>query len=100
MGSTERISIFGPRPYANVISHIRIVDYCNPSSFLTPGKTPEFEPLIYCGFCNQHTIYHAHACNNDPPWDPDDSYPSDAHDTDSWMATSSLLSPTGDILDD
>ena len=100
MGSTERISIFGPRPYANAISHIRIVDYCNPSSFLTPGKTPEFEPLIYCGFCNQHTIYHAHACNNDPPWDPDDSYPSDAHDTDSWMATSSLLSPTGDISDE
>ena len=57
MGSTERISVFGPRPYANAISHIRIVDYCNPNSFLTPGKTPEFEPLLYCGFCNQHTMY-------------------------------------------
>ena len=34
MGSIERISIFGPRPYANAISHIRIVDYCNPSSYI------------------------------------------------------------------
>ena len=83
MGSTERISVFGPRPYANAISRIRMVDYCNPSSFLTPGKTPEFDPLLYCGFCNQHTTYHEHTCNNDPPWDPNDSYPSDAHDTDS-----------------
>ena len=29
MGSTERISVFGPRPYANAISHIRIIDYCH-----------------------------------------------------------------------
>ena len=100
MGSTERISVFGPRPYANAISHIRMVDYCNPSSFLTPGKTLEFDPLLYYGFCNQHTTYHEHTCNNDPPWDPNDSYPSDAHDIDSWMATSNLLSPTGDISDD
>ena len=100
MGSTERISIFGPRPYANAISHIRIVDYCNPSSFLTPGRIPEFEPFLYCGFCNQHTTYHEHACNDDPPWDLDDGYPSDAHDTDSWMATSSLLSPLVIFQDD
>ena len=99
MGSTERISVFGPRP-ANAISHIRIADYCNPSSFLAPRKTPEFEPFLYCGFCNQHTTYHDHACNDDPPWDLDDGYPSDAHDTDSWMATSSLLRPTGDISDE
>ena len=78
--SIERISVFGPRPYANAISHIRIVDYCNPRSFLTLGKTPEFELLLYCGFCNQHTTYHEHACNDDPPWDPDDSYPSDTSD--------------------
>ena len=80
MGSTERIYVFGPRPYANAISHIRIIDYCNPSSFLTRGKTPEFEPLLYCGFCNQHTTYQDHACNDDPPWDTDNSYPSDASD--------------------
>ena len=29
MGSTERIFVFGPRPYANAISHIRIIDYCH-----------------------------------------------------------------------
>ena len=67
MGSTERISVFGPRPYANAISHIRIVDHCNSRSFLTPGKTPEFELLLYCGFCNQHATYHEHACNDDLP---------------------------------
>ena len=82
MGSTERISVFGPRPYANAISHIRIVDHCNSRSFLTPGKTPEFELLLYCGFCNQHATYHEHACNDDLPWDPDDSYPSNASSTD------------------
>ena len=60
MGSTERISVFGPRPYANAISHIKIVDHCNARSFLTPGKTPEFKPLQYCGFCNQHATYHEH----------------------------------------
>ena len=38
MGSTERISVFGPRPYVNVISHIRIIDYCNPSSFSPQEK--------------------------------------------------------------
>ena len=97
MGSTERISVFGPKPYANAISHIRILDHCNARSFLTPGKIPEFKPLQYCGFCNQHATYHEHACNGDPPWDPDDSYPSDAYDTNYWLATSSLLSPIGDI---
>ena len=66
MGSIKRIFVFGPRPYANAISHIRIVDHYNPRSFLTSGKTPEFEPLLYCGFCNQHTTYHEHACNDDP----------------------------------
>ena len=100
MGSTERIFVFGPRPYTNAISHIRMIDYCNPNNFLTPGKTPEFDSLLYCGFCNQHTTYHEHTCNNDPPWDLNDSYLSDAHDTDSWMATSSWLSPTGDISDE
>ena len=67
MGSTERIFVFGPRPYANAISHIRIVDHCNPRSFLTPGKTLEFEILLYCGLCNQHVTYHEHACNDDLP---------------------------------
>ena len=53
-----------------------------PRSFLTLGKTLEFEPLLYCGFCNQYAIYHEHGCNDDPPWDPYDSYPFDAYDTD------------------
>ena len=82
MGNSGRISVFGPRPYANAIPHLRIADHYNPRSFLTPGKTPEFEPLLYCGFCNQYVLYHEHECNDDPPWEPYDDYPSDATSTD------------------
>ena len=82
IGSTDRISVFGPRPYANAIAHLRIADHCNLRSPLTLGKTLEFEPLLYCGFCNQYAIYHEHACNNDSPWDPYNGYPSDAPLTD------------------
>ena len=48
----------------------------------TPGKTPEFEPLLYCGFCNKNAIYHEHECDDYPPRDPYDGYPSDAPSTD------------------
>jgi len=60
---------------------MRIADHCNPRNFLTTRKSPKFEPLLYCGFCNQYAIYHEHECNDDPPWDPYDGYPSDAYDT-------------------
>ena len=45
-------------------------------------RNPEYEALIYCGFCNQYAIYHEHECNNNPPQDPYDGYPFDAYDTD------------------
>ena len=83
IGSTNRISIFGPRPYANAIVHLRIADHCNLRILLTPRKTPEFEPLLYFGFCNQYAFYHEHECNDISPWDPYDGYPFDAPDTDS-----------------
>ena len=67
MGNSDRISVFGPKPYANAISHLQITDHCNPRSFLTLGKIPKFEPLLYCGFCKQYAFYHEHECNNDPP---------------------------------
>ena len=79
----NRIFFFcGPRPYTNAIAHLWIADHCNPRSLLTPGKTPKFEPLVYCRFCNQYAIYHKHECNDDPSRDPYDGYPSDAPSTD------------------
>ena len=81
--SMNRIFFFcGPRPYTNAIAHLWIADHCNPRSLLTPRKTPKFEPLVYCRFCNQYAIYHKHECNDDPSRDPYDGYPSDAPSTD------------------
>ena len=83
MGSTDRISVFGPRPYSDVIAHLRVTDHCNPRRLLVPGKTPVFEPILYCGFCNQYAIYHEHECDSPQgPFDPFDGYPSDAPSTD------------------
>ena len=50
MGSTNRISIFGPRPYSDAITHLQVADHCNPIRLLIPGKTPAFQPILYCGF--------------------------------------------------
>ena len=52
-----------------------------PRSLLTPRKTPKFEPLLYCEFCNKYAIYHEHDCDDYPPRDPYDFYPSDAPST-------------------
>jgi len=82
IGSTERIFVFGPKPYATAISQIQFADHSNPRSFIISGNILEYVPLLYCGFCNQNAIYHEHECNDDPPWDPYDGYPSDALDMD------------------
>ena len=82
IGSTNKISVFGPRPYANALVHLRRADHPNPRSLLTLGKTLEFEPLLYCGFCNKYVIYHEHECDDYPLMDPYDGYPSDAPSTD------------------
>ena len=83
MGSKDRISVFGPRPYSDATTHLRIADHCSLKSLLIPGKTPTFEPILYCGFCNQYAIYHEHECNSPQgPFDPFDGYPSDTPFTD------------------
>ena len=69
-------------PNANALVHLQIADHPNPRSFLIPGKTPKFEPLLYFGLCNKYAIYHEHACDDGSPWDPYDGYPSDAPSTD------------------
>ena len=82
IGSTERISVFSPRPYANAFIYLQIADHPNPRSLLTLGKILEFEPLLYCGFCNKYAIYHEHDCDDYSPTGPYDGYPSDAPSTD------------------
>ena len=34
MGSTDRISVFGPRPYSNAVAHLRVANHCNPIKLL------------------------------------------------------------------
>ena len=50
MGTMDRISVFGPRPYFFAIAHLRVADHCNPIKLLIPGRTPAFQPILYCGF--------------------------------------------------
>ena len=80
MGSTDRIYVFGPIPYSDAITHLRVADHCNPVRLLIPEKTPAFQPILYCGFCNRYAIYHEHEC--DSPRGPFDGYPFDAPSTD------------------
>ena len=42
MDSTDRISVFGPRPYSDAIANLRVADHCNPIKLLIPGRTPAF----------------------------------------------------------
>ena len=57
----------------------------DPRRFLTLGKKPVYEPLLYCGFCNQYTVHHEHEC--DSPKDSYDGYPSDTPSID-WRVAS------------
>ena len=80
VGNTGRISIFTTRPYSTSIPGLQRIGYNDPRQFMT--RNPDYEPLLYCGFCNQYAMYHEHDCNYNPPWDPYDGCPSEAYDTD------------------
>ena len=80
MGSTDRIAVFGPRPYSDVVAHLKVVDHCNPVKLLILGRTLVFQPIFYCGFCNKYAISHVHDCSS--PRGPFNGYPSDAASTD------------------
>ena len=80
MGSTDRIAVFGPRPYFDAIAHLRVADHCNPIKLLIPGRPPVFQPIFYCEFCNKYAISHVHDCSF--PWGLFDGYPSDDASTD------------------
>ena len=34
------------------IRHLEKTGHDDPREFLIPGKSPIYEPLLYCGFCN------------------------------------------------
>ena len=78
--STDRIFVFGRRPYDTAICNLRRIEHTDPRNYLT-SENPKYEPLLYCWFCNQYAIYPEHECNDDPPWDPYDGYPSNAPNT-------------------
>ena len=64
MGSMDRISVFGPRPYSDAVAHLRVADHYNPIKLLIPGKTPVLQPIFYCGFYNQYAISRDHDCGS------------------------------------
>ena len=78
VGNTGRISIFTTRPYSTAFQ-IERIDYIEPRQLVT--QKADYEPILYCGFCNQYAKYYEHNCDYDLPWDPFDGYPS-SHDTD------------------
>ena len=78
IGSTDRIHVFGRRPYISAIRNWEKLYPDCPKGFLT-GKKPIREPLLYCGLCNNYVRNHEHKCITDGLWGP---YPSDDSDTD------------------
>ncbi|KAL0013747.1 hypothetical protein SO802_000816 [Lithocarpus litseifolius] len=70
-----RISIFSTRPYFESTPQLSWVHNCDPRRFMIPGTDPIYEPLNYCGLCEQFTTFYEHPCNDDPPWEsPDDDF--------------------------
>lgn len=75
-GNTGRISVLTTRPYFTAIPNLQWINHSDPRRLIT--RKPDYEPLIYCGFCNQYATYHEHDCDYNPPWNPYDGYPFDA----------------------
>ncbi|KAL0011285.1 hypothetical protein SO802_006393 [Lithocarpus litseifolius] len=88
IGCTERIHVFGIKPYVSAVRHLERTGHDDSRKFLIPRKSLVYETLLYYGFCSQYAIYHEHEHQDNPPWepynpwDPYDGYPSDAYDTD------------------
>ena len=75
IGNTGRITVFTNRPYFEVVN-LQGTSHSDPRSFTK--RNPDYEPVTYCGFCNQYAKFHDHGWEYNPPWDPYDGYPSDA----------------------
>ena len=79
VGNTGRITVFTTKPYSEAFSTLRI-NYTGFPEY-TKDKT-DYEPLMYCGFCNLYGKYHEHRHEDDDPgFDPYEGYPS-GYDTD------------------
>ena len=79
VGNTGRITVFTAKPYSEAFSTLRI-NYTGFPEY-TKDKT-DYEPLMYCGFCNLYDKYHEHSHDDDDPaFDPYEGYPS-GYDTD------------------
>ena len=50
IGNTDRIHVFGIKPYVSSIRHLKRTSHDDPRKFFIPGKSPVFEPLLYCEF--------------------------------------------------
>ena len=79
VGNTGRITVFTTKPYSEAFNTQRI-DFTGFPEYTT--EKADYEPLLYCGFCNLFDRYHEHGHEDDPPaFDPYDGYPS-GYDTD------------------
>ena len=79
VGNTSRITVFTTKPYTEAFNTQRI-EYSGFPQFWS--QNAHYEPLMYCGFCNQYDRYHDHELDDDPPaFNPYDGYPS-GYDTD------------------
>ena len=78
VGNTGRITVFTTKPYSEAFNTQR----SNLTGFPV-FKKADYEPLLYCGFCNLFDRYHEHGQDDDDPpaFDPYDGYPS-GYDTD------------------
>ena len=72
-----------PSPKVNVLeAYLSSSSSNEPSSDKEIDPLEDYEPLLYCGFCNLFDRYHEHGHDNDPPaFDPYEGYPS-GYDTD------------------
>ena len=64
VGNTGRISVYTTRSYSTAL-HTERIDYIKPRQLVT--QKADFEPILYCGFCNQYAKYREHNCDYDPP---------------------------------
>ena len=69
VGSTDRIHVFGKRPYIPAFKNWEMLYPDCPKEFLM-GKKPIREPLLYCGLCNNYVRDHEHKCTDGGPWGP------------------------------
>ena len=74
VGNTGRITVFTTKPYSEAF-HTQRIGYTGFQKY-TLDKA-DYEPLMYCGFCNLYDKYHEHGHDDDDPaFDPYEGYPS------------------------